>query len=55
MSLVQEVTGKRTAAIEDGGNDVAMIQAADAGIGIDEGKEDRHLWQQIFPLPNSAS
>jgi len=38
--LVQEVTGKRTAAIGDGGNDVAMIQAADAGIGI-EGKEGR--------------
>ena len=33
-------TGLRTAAIGDGGNDVAMIQAADAGIGL-EGKEGR--------------
>jgi phospholipid-translocating ATPase len=40
VQLVQKHTGKRTAAIGDGGNDVAMIQAADAGIGI-EGKEGR--------------
>lgn len=27
-------TGKRTAGVGDGGNDVGMIQAADVGIGI---------------------
>lgn len=31
VSLIQRHTGKRTAAIGDGGNDVSMIQAADAG------------------------
>ena len=40
VELVQKTTGKRTAAIGDGGNDVAMIQSADVGIGI-EGKEGR--------------
>ncbi|CAG7663738.1 unnamed protein product [Allacma fusca] len=40
VELVQKSTNKRTAAIGDGGNDVAMIQAADVGIGI-EGKEGR--------------
>lgn len=37
VELVQKTTGKRAAAIGDGGNDVSMIQAADVGIGI-EGK-----------------
>ena len=37
VELVQKCTNKRTAAIGDGGNDVAMIQAADVGVGI-EGK-----------------
>lgn len=31
VSLIQEHTGKRTCAIGDGGNDVSMIQQADAG------------------------
>jgi P-type E1-E2 ATPase len=32
VRLIQTHTGKRTAAVGDGGNDVSMIQAADAGI-----------------------
>lgn len=40
VCLIQQHTGKRTAAIGDGGNDVSMIQAASAGIGI-VGKEGR--------------
>ncbi|XP_058801289.1 probable phospholipid-transporting ATPase IIB isoform X2 [Phymastichus coffea] len=40
VSLIQRHTGKRTAAVGDGGNDVSMIQSADAGIGI-EGLEGR--------------
>ena len=52
----------RVAAIGDGGNDVSMIQAAHAGIGIDanEGlifkalivflfKENKHRLRQTFP------
>lgn len=35
VELVQQHTGKRTAACGDGGNDVAMIQSADAGIGLE--------------------
>lgn len=31
VTLIQRHTGKRTAAVGDGGNDVSMIQAADAG------------------------
>lgn len=31
VSLIQQHTGKRTCAIGDGGNDVSMIQQADAG------------------------
>lgn len=31
VTLIQSHTGKRTAAVGDGGNDVSMIQAADAG------------------------
>merc|ERR1712029_421948 len=38
VRLIQQHTGKRTAAIGDGGNDVSMIQAASVGIGI-VGKE----------------
>ncbi|KAH9845566.1 putative phospholipid-transporting ATPase IIB [Teratosphaeria destructans] len=38
--LIRAFTGKRTACIGDGGNDVSMIQAADVGIGI-VGKEGR--------------
>ena len=38
VRLVQYHTGKRAAAIGDGGNDVSMIQAASSGIGI-VGKE----------------
>ncbi|XP_066990963.2 probable phospholipid-transporting ATPase IIB isoform X3 [Anabrus simplex] len=34
VRLIQRHTGKRTAAVGDGGNDVSMIQAADAGIGL---------------------
>ncbi|RZF36513.1 hypothetical protein LSTR_LSTR008848 [Laodelphax striatellus] len=34
VRLIQEHTGKRAAAVGDGGNDVSMIQAADTGIGI---------------------
>ncbi|CAL4060980.1 unnamed protein product, partial [Meganyctiphanes norvegica] len=40
VKLIQRHTGKRTAAVGDGGNDVSMIQAADAGIGI-VGKEGK--------------
>ncbi len=38
VRLLQEFNGKRVAAIGDGGNDVSMIQQAQAGIGI-PGKE----------------
>ena len=34
VNLLKTHTGKRTCAVGDGGNDVSMIQAADAGIGI---------------------
>ena len=40
VKLIQRHTGLRTAAVGDGGNDVAMIQAADAGIGL-VGKEGK--------------
>uniref|UniRef100_T1ISW6 Phospholipid-transporting ATPase n=1 Tax=Strigamia maritima TaxID=126957 RepID=T1ISW6_STRMM len=40
VRLLKQHTGKRTCAIGDGGNDVSMIQAADAGVGI-VGKEGR--------------
>lgn len=40
VSLIQKHTGKRTCAVGDGGNDVSMIQAADAGVGI-EGREGK--------------
>jgi len=41
VTLIQEHTKKRVAAVGDGGNDVSMIQAADTGIGIAglEGKQ----------------
>lgn len=40
VQLIQKHTGKRTCAVGDGGNDVSMIQQADAGIGI-EGREGK--------------
>ncbi|KAH8255481.1 hypothetical protein KR038_004257 [Drosophila bunnanda] len=40
VALIQKHTGKRTCAVGDGGNDVSMIQQADAGVGI-EGREGR--------------
>ncbi|KAL4235196.1 ATP synthase subunit 9 [Mactra antiquata] len=40
VKLLKMHTGRRTCAIGDGGNDVSMIQAADAGIGI-VGKEGK--------------
>ncbi|KAK7601028.1 hypothetical protein V9T40_008469 [Parthenolecanium corni] len=40
VTLIKKHTGKRTAAVGDGGNDVSMIQAADTGIGI-AGREGR--------------
>ncbi|XP_036321777.1 probable phospholipid-transporting ATPase IIA isoform X2 [Rhagoletis pomonella] len=40
VQLIQHHTGKRTCAVGDGGNDVSMIQQADAGVGI-EGREGR--------------
>merc|ERR1719220_763518 len=40
VRLIQRHTNKRCAAIGDGGNDVSMIQAASAGIGI-VGKEGK--------------
>ena len=40
VRLIRTHTGKCTAAIGDGGNDVGMIQAAHVGIGI-EGREGR--------------
>ena len=52
VRLIQEHTGKRAAAIGDGGNDVSMIQAADTGIGIvgKEGKQARIDWREAFSL-----
>lgn len=32
VTLIKKHTGKRTAAVGDGGNDVSMIQAADTGL-----------------------
>lgn len=40
VTAIKKYTGKRTAAIGDGGNDVSMIQAAHIGIGI-VGKEGK--------------
>ena len=40
VNLVKTHSGRRVAAIGDGGNDVSMIQAADIGLGI-VGKEGR--------------
>jgi len=40
VRLVKQYTGKRTAAIGDGGNDVSMILAADVGLGV-VGKEGK--------------
>jgi len=40
VQLLKTHTGKRTCAIGDGGNDVSMIQMADAGIGL-VGKEGK--------------
>lgn len=40
VRAIKAFTGKRVAAIGDGGNDVSMIQAADVGLGL-EGKEGR--------------
>ena len=40
MRNIRKYTNKRTAAIGDGGNDVAMIQEANVGIGI-VGKEGK--------------
>jgi len=40
VRLLKAHTGKRTCSIGDGGNDVSMIQMADAGVGI-EGKEGK--------------
>ncbi len=40
MKNIKKYTSKRTAAIGDGGNDVAMIQEANIGIGI-VGKEGK--------------
>ena len=48
VRLIQQHTGKQTAAIGDGGNDVSMIQAASAGVGI-VGKE-YHLIVYYFCL-----
>nr|XP_054762202.1 probable phospholipid-transporting ATPase IIB [Lytechinus pictus] len=41
VNLLKTHTGKRTCAIGDGGNDVSMIQAANAGVGLigKEGKQ----------------
>jgi len=47
VRLIQEHTGKRAAAIGDGGNDVSMIQAADTGIGI-VGKEGKQVGLRQF-------
>ena len=50
VRLVQYHTGKRAAAIGDGGNDVSMIQAASSGIGIvgKEGMQERII--DLFAL-----
>ncbi|CAG0919422.1 unnamed protein product [Notodromas monacha] len=40
VGLVKKFSNKRTVAVGDGGNDVPMIQAADAGVGI-VGKEGK--------------
>jgi len=47
VRLIQQHTGKRTAAIGDGGNDVSMIQAADTGVGI-VGKEGKQVLFVFF-------
>ena len=43
VRLISTHTGKRTCAVGDGGNDVSMIQMADAGVGI-VGKVLRNLF-----------
>jgi len=40
VRLIERHTGRRAAAVGDGGNDVSMIQAASVGVGI-EGKEGK--------------
>jgi phospholipid-translocating ATPase len=40
VTMIKKYTGKRVAAIGDGGNDVSILLAADVGIGI-QGKEGK--------------
>ncbi|CAH1163844.1 unnamed protein product [Phaedon cochleariae] len=55
VQLIQKHTGKRTAAVGDGGNDVSMIQQADAGIGI-EGREGKQAsLAGDFSIPQFAT
>ncbi|CAG9863244.1 unnamed protein product [Phyllotreta striolata] len=55
VQLIQKHTGKRTAAVGDGGNDVSMIQQADAGIGI-EGREGKQAsLAGDFSIPQFAN
>jgi phospholipid-translocating ATPase len=49
VGLVKRFSNKRTVAVGDGGNDVPMIQAADAGVGI-VGKVDSRLVPSIYRL-----
>ena len=46
VRLLKIHTGKRTCSIGDGGNDVSMIQMADAGVGI-VGKVDEEFYETI--------
>lgn len=41
VNLVKKITGEITLAIGDGANDVAMIRAANVGVGIC-GREGKH-------------
>ena len=52
VRLIQYHTGKRAAAIGDGGNDVSMIQAASSGIGIvgKEGMQVNYKLRNYFNL-----
>ena len=52
VQLLKTHTGKRTCAIGDGGNDVSMIQMADAGIGIVGKVEQIFDFTRIFSCYN---
>lgn len=58
VRLIQEHTGKRVAAVGDGGNDVSMIQAADTGHCAFSHSLMLNFFQQIldnYPFPCLAN